>query len=597
VGKELLLKYKPEIAEQVMFDWPKGYEDTKKAIEDQKKSAKPMPEKKFKLKEDQRLVYSKAEFMNHFNMNFKEEIYTAKVRNYNVEAGPIRSAVAFNILESLIRFFVEEWEEIDYKELKQIILDLSKKYRFSKEEIEELLSDLPRDYEATKKAIEQQKIRSKPMPEKKFRLKEGTGDRPYSDFESRELYQCGESGVVYEKSNGELSHYLIGNVQKIPFDYKEGFREFALRIQALHPNYELYKDTDTMTDFIEAGINWKEFNHKEGYNLLLKIPDEETRSDFIQMAGREWPHFDYEKALDDLIALRKPNDIFIAGKHWPKFNYEKGRKALESFYKGKFGYWLEQANRFWPKGIKEIKAEIQQQKKNSKPMPEKKFRLSQKDTKLINQKKEELRKTHGPNEIPPQTPKNEARCDDVGKFYIPEPMGQKNLSEAIYEIGQKGKAQSPKKTHIFENDLTKSKKLLAESFDEKKLKVTPAWKIIFIGEKATKEEREYLLDHLIQRQKDYRNGLPRFVYDEQDELGVEGRDDPIEQLIKAAWRWPDFNFKKLLDFVKDHMPKNYYNIVLKNIPRGYNETRKDIEVLKKSAIPMRPKNFKLKEKK
>jgi hypothetical protein len=121
-----------------------------------------------------------------------------------------------------------------------------------------------------------------------------------------------------------------------------------------------------------AGSLWDNFDYKRGFEDLLK---KDRKGMNIEFAGAspKWRNgfFDNERALDVLERIdKKGGIIYSAGNDWSGFNYKRGLEILK-----KKAYFYNIALKKWPMNYDGTKKAIQKQKENSKPMPEKKFKL------------------------------------------------------------------------------------------------------------------------------------------------------------------------------------------------------------------------------
>jgi hypothetical protein len=140
-------------------DWPKGFEDTKTAIQKQKENSKPMPEKKFKLKED-------TEAKDYYNTHSPSTIFISGINGYYYEDKSYEDpSERYNPLYG----FYKKGNAFGYV---KVPFDYKKGLEALKgtEYYEHALSKWPKGYDETKTAIEDQKKNSKPMRDKRFKL-------------------------------------------------------------------------------------------------------------------------------------------------------------------------------------------------------------------------------------------------------------------------------------------------------------------------------------------------------------------------------------------------------------------------------------------
>lgn len=109
--------------------------------------------------------------------------------------------------------------------------------------------------------------------------------------------------------------------------------------------YSTIKDNDDTGKWIfSAGVNWPEFDFDKALNDLIKV---DKTGEWILEAGREWKKFDQKKALGVLKKLGNKNKdlIFEAGCKWRRFDHAEGLKILKEI--DKTGKYILKASENW----------------------------------------------------------------------------------------------------------------------------------------------------------------------------------------------------------------------------------------------------------
>ena len=126
---------------------------------------------------------------------------------------------------------------------------------------------------------------------------------------------------------------------------------------------------ETASQVYNKGMYDKNFDFEEGLDKLIK----KKNKYYIYTAGKMWPKFDYDKALDGLAKIKKSAYWIVqAGLFWPKFNYKKAIKIIRK----KFPNFYKYALREWPKGPRQLK-NINKKLSKNKEIPVKKFKLKE----------------------------------------------------------------------------------------------------------------------------------------------------------------------------------------------------------------------------
>jgi hypothetical protein len=156
--------FEEDLIEYLRNYFPKGVEETKKEIQKLKNTSIHLPAKPLKLKEA--TEYSKKEFDDLF-WNYQEDFYeedkdTGFTSNEEGRNGDAIVAATYRA--------TQDWTNINYEELKNEIINLSKIHKMEKERIEQALSYIPKDVKETKVEIQKLKDTSTHLPIKKLKL-------------------------------------------------------------------------------------------------------------------------------------------------------------------------------------------------------------------------------------------------------------------------------------------------------------------------------------------------------------------------------------------------------------------------------------------
>jgi hypothetical protein len=178
-------------------------------------------------------------------------------------------------------------------------------------------------------------------------------------------------GFDYNRAYEELfrlknSKYVYLAGKWLPnFDHKKGFEVL------FNSKSDIYGQS-----LVDAGARWPWFDYKRGFEALMRMADSKR----IAEAGKDWKEFDHEKGLERIfyLALNKEDDLaskvlYDIGllNYWEGLNHKK----ILLFLKKADPAMYQKALKDWPRGYEDTKKAIQKQKENSKPMPEKKFKL------------------------------------------------------------------------------------------------------------------------------------------------------------------------------------------------------------------------------
>jgi hypothetical protein len=150
----------------------------------------------------------------------------------------------------------------------------------------------------------------------------------------RSIYQSNAASILYA---GQYPH-LYKN-----FDFKKA--QQALQ-EKDHNGYYTCR----------AGIEWKQFDFKSGFDHLIKAGLRSIEGDWIYNAGHNWKRFNYQKALDALKQIGSDsNEHFRQHPPWLKWIREGG----------------------WPRGATETIEISKKMKASAEKMPKKPFGLKE----------------------------------------------------------------------------------------------------------------------------------------------------------------------------------------------------------------------------